>query len=172
MILFSATSCDTWETFSFLALEARIKDHMAENSTSSCLMQFLACCCNGLDVEKNNSWRFTYCKWACIKYFRCILCAVLPLLGKDNMQNIKDDLWEETEPDELWSNSVESFRGREKCVSEQLAWNRESHAEQLFYLLDWPWRCNHAIVALTQAVNRVISHSPSFTGEGCHVKIW
>jgi len=41
-----------------------------------------------------------------------------------------------------------------------------------FYLLDWPWRCNHAIVALTQAVNRVISHSPSFTGEGCHVKIW
>lgn len=32
--------------------------------------------------------------------------------------------------------------------------NRESHAEQVFYLLDWCWGCNHAVVILTLAVNR------------------
>lgn len=58
-----------------------------------------------------------------------------------------------------------------KSVYQSNQLGTESPMLNNFYLLDWPWGCNHAMAVLTQAVNRVISHSFSFTGEGCHVKI-
>lgn len=42
----------------------------------------------------------------------------------------------------------------QKCMYQSNWLGTESHAEQLFYLLDWRWGCNHAVVVLTLAANR------------------
>lgn len=42
----------------------------------------------------------------------------------------------------------------QKCMYQSNWLGTESHAEQLFYLLDWPWGCNHAVVVLTLAAEK------------------
>lgn len=46
---------------------------------------------------------------------------MLYFLDEDNMCNAEDDLWEETEPKEIWRYEAESFGGTEKQVSKQPA---------------------------------------------------
>lgn len=52
------------------------------------------------------------------------MCVMLYFLDEDYMYSTEDDLYEETEPEEIWRYNAESFGWTEMYVSKQLAWNR------------------------------------------------
>lgn len=154
-------SCGTWETFSFLALEARRKDHTAISLLLK-IQHLLDIWCNFLPVA-GMFWMWKKLIPEALPTVNghmqsiseaCYICVVLYFLDEDNMCNAEDGLWEETEPKEIWRYKAESFGGTEKQVSKQLASEQRVPCWTTLYLLDWRWGCNHAVVIPTLAVNR------------------
>ena len=83
--------------------------------------------------------KFLYC---CISWMKTI-CAMLQMIY-EKKQSLKRS-------EDTRQKALEEQKSRYQSNRPR---NRESHAEQLFYLLDWHWGCNHAVDIRTLALNR------------------